>query len=43
LIEKLAEMMKTSIEAIKNIKINKITVWDSGQGENGNDFTDSFA
>lgn len=30
-------MVKTQVEAVKNIKIDKITVWDSGngQGENG--------
>ena len=37
LIEKLPELVKTQVEAVKNIKIDKITVWDSGQnnGENG--------
>jgi flotillin len=30
LIEKLEEITKTQIEAIKNLKIDKITVWDSG-------------
>lgn len=30
LIEKLEEIVKTQVEAIKNIKIDKITVWDSG-------------
>jgi flotillin len=32
LIEKLEEIVKLQTEAIKNIKIDKITVWDSGQG-----------
>lgn len=36
LIEKLEEIVKLQAEAIKNIKIDKITVWDSGnQGVNG--------
>ncbi|WDF59622.1 SPFH domain-containing protein [Flavobacterium sp. KACC 22758] len=37
LLEKLPELVKTQVEAVKNIKIDKITVWDSGngQGENG--------
>jgi len=37
LIEKLPEMVKTQVEAISNIKIDKITVWDnqSGNGEDG--------
>lgn len=32
LIEKLEEIVKLQVEAIKNIKIDKITVWDSGSG-----------
>lgn len=37
LIEKLPELVRTQVEAVKNIKIDKITVWDSGNGngENG--------
>lgn len=31
LIEKLPELVKTQVEAVKNIKIDKITVWDSGK------------
>lgn len=44
LIEKLPELVKTQVEAVKNIKIDKITVWDSanGQGENGNSSTANF-
>lgn len=34
LIEKLEEIVKLQTEAIKNIKIDKITVWDSGQSSN---------
>ena len=30
LIEKLPELVRTQVEAVKNIKIDKITVWDSG-------------
>jgi flotillin len=33
LIEKLEEIVKVQAEAIKNIKIDKITVWDSGCGD----------
>lgn len=36
LIEKLEEIVKLQTEAIKNIKIDKITVWDSGSGEQKN-------
>ncbi|MBN1501297.1 MAG: flotillin family protein [Spirochaetes bacterium] len=35
LVEKLEEIVKLQTEAIKNIKIDKITVWDSGNGEKG--------
>ncbi|MFY7651576.1 MAG: flotillin family protein [Chitinophagaceae bacterium] len=42
LIEKLPELVKTQVEAVKNIKIDKITVWDSGNGESGNNSTANF-
>lgn len=44
LIEKLPELVKTQVEAVKNIKIDKITVWDSGNGnsENGSSSTANF-
>ncbi|MDE3055947.1 MAG: flotillin family protein [Verrucomicrobiota bacterium] len=35
LIEKLEEIVKLQVEAIKNIKIDKITVWDSGNSDKG--------
>ena len=42
--DKLPELVKTQVEAVKNIKIDKITVWDgntSGEG-NGNTSTANF-
>lgn len=44
LLEKLPELVRTQVEAVKNIKIDKITVWDSGSGnsENGNSSTANF-
>ena len=42
LIEKLPELVKTQVEAVKNIKIDKITVWDSGNNESGNTSTANF-
>ncbi len=37
MIEKLENMVNMQVEAIKNLKIDKITVWDSGaDGKNGN-------
>ena len=35
LVEKLEKIVQLQTEAIKNIKIDKITVWDGGSGENG--------
>jgi flotillin len=35
LLEKLPELVRTQVEAVKNIKIDKITVWDSGAGNDG--------
>ena len=32
LLEKLPELVKTQVEAIKGINIDKVTVWDGGQG-----------
>lgn len=42
LIEKLPELVKTQVEAVKNIKIDKITVWDSGNDKDGNNSTANF-
>lgn len=35
MIEKIEEMVKLQTEAIRNLKIDKITVWDSGSGGEG--------
>jgi flotillin len=35
LLEKLPELVKTQVEAVKGINIDHVTVWDSGQGANG--------
>jgi flotillin len=43
LLEKLPELVKTQVEAVKNIKIDKITVWDSGSNsDNGAGSTANF-
>jgi len=34
--DKLPELVKTQVEAIKNIKIDKVTVWDSNGSKDGN-------
>lgn len=33
--DKLEDLVKTQVEAIKNIRIDKVTVWEGGQGANG--------
>jgi flotillin len=38
LIEQLPTLVAEQVKAIQNLKIDKITVWDSGQGGNGNGF-----
>ncbi len=40
--DKIEELVKTQVEAIKNVKIDKVTVWDSGKGENGKTSTANF-
>jgi len=40
--DKLPEIVKSQVEAIKNIKIDKVTVWDSGNGTNGANSTSNF-
>ncbi|GHU35865.1 hypothetical protein FACS1894105_05270 [Clostridia bacterium] len=40
--EKLEELVKIQVEAIKNLSIDKITVWDSMSGEGGSPTTSNF-
>lgn len=40
--DKLPELVKMQTEAIKNIKIDKVTVWESGQHADGKNATASF-
>ncbi|WP_300599809.1 flotillin family protein [Niabella sp.] len=42
LLEKLPDLVRTQVEAVKNIKIDKVTVWDGGNSENGNGSTANF-
>ncbi|MCC6219803.1 MAG: flotillin family protein [Deltaproteobacteria bacterium] len=42
MVEKIEEVVKLQVEAIKNIKIDKVTVWDSSGGENGTSSTSKF-
>ncbi|NJB71199.1 flotillin [Saonia flava] len=40
--DKLPELVKTQAEAIKNIKIDKVTVWENGSGKDGKTSTSNF-
>lgn len=40
--DKLQDLMTIQVEAIKNIKIDKITVWDNGTGTDGKGSTANF-
>lgn len=40
--DKLPELVKTQVEAVKGINIDKVTVWDGGSGENGKTATANF-
>lgn len=40
--DKLQDIIKLQVEAIKNIKIDKITVWDTGSGKDGTSSTSNF-
>ena len=42
LLEKLPELVKTQVDAIKGINIDKVTVWDGGQGADGKGSTAGF-
>lgn len=40
--DKLPELVRTQAEAIKNIKIDKITVWENGGAKDGKTSTSNF-
>ncbi|WP_439151047.1 flotillin family protein [Winogradskyella sp.] len=40
--DKLPELVKTQADAIKNIKIDKVTVWENGRGKDGKSSTSNF-
>lgn len=40
--DKLPDLVKTQVEAIKNIKIDKVTVWETGSGKDGKTSTANF-
>lgn len=40
--DKIEKIIETQVEAIKNIKIDKVTVWDGGNNQNGKTSTANF-
>ena len=42
LLEKLPELVKTQVEAVKGVNIDHVTVWDSGNGAEGKGSTANF-
>ena len=42
MVEKIEDMVSAQTEAIRNLKIDKITVWDSGNDKDGNSATSNF-
>jgi flotillin len=42
MVEKVDSMVNAQVEAVKNLKIDKITVWDSGNGADGKGATSNF-
>ena len=41
-LDKLDDLMRVQVDAIKNIKIDKVTVWDSGNNADGKNATAGF-
>lgn len=42
LADKMESLMRIQVDAIKNVKIDKVTVWDGGQGQDGKTATAGF-
>lgn len=42
LADKMENLMKVQVEAIRDLKIDKVTVWDSGEGKDGKSSTANF-
>jgi flotillin len=42
IVDKLPALVATQVEAVKNLKIDKITVWDSGRDASGRSSTSNF-
>ena len=42
LADKMEELMRIQVDAVKNVKIDKVTVWDGGEGRDGKTATAGF-
>ena len=42
LTDKMEDLLRIQVEAIKNVKIDKVTVWDSGAGQDGKNATAGY-
>ena len=42
LADKMEELMRIQVDAVKGVKIDKVTVWDSGEGRDGKTATAGF-
>ena len=42
LADKMEELMRIQVDAVKNVKIDKVTVWDGGEGKDGKTATAGF-
>jgi len=42
MVEKIESMVSAQVEAIRNLKIDKVTVWDSGNNSDGSSATSNF-
>ena len=42
LADKMEELMKIQVDAVKNLNIDKVTVWDSMNGKDGSPTTANF-
>ena len=42
LADKMEELLRIQVDAVKNVKIDKVTVWDSGEGRDGKTATAGF-
>ena len=42
LTDKMEDLIRIQVEAVKNVKIDKVTVWDSGEGKDGKGATAGY-